>query len=351
MRRHLQFWALYVATLIIATQSYGQIPKPGHVFHFDEPNMEDSIPQWLAEPIWEPGATTSRIRIPVKAEDPEQNLLISFVFLDQSTGFCRVLWQGDTGVSISLCTNLYEGIALLNQRSLVVSASDLNGDGDLIIEFDEEGIPIQKLKLAWLDPVTVFTDDAKNAPVAFPSDGPIVEFDEAMGLAAREPEDTWTKDILAATLTPAATDIKDGVAFAFTLDRTPGLSILSGEINGLPLNSFLHVWINEAYAGVASVGVPDLHDFGYSAHSEFRWHYAGWRTFSLWVDTTLLELGENTIQLDPVSVTPEETEDPFSLSEDAIAVRKLVLQLKKPASPEPMQEMDPLLTSEPVESE
>src|SRR5258708_15884852 len=99
-------------------------------YAFDLPFPDNqATPIWLGHPET-PASTFAVLNLPITPPDPQASLVVTLYFQEKQGGFLRASWITSQTAQV-LSENLYEGIAMQNQRSFLVSPGTLAGAGTL----------------------------------------------------------------------------------------------------------------------------------------------------------------------------------------------------------------------------
>jgi hypothetical protein len=239
-------------------------------------------------------------------------LLIHLFFEEKEGGFLRVFWKsGDSTVTLS--DNLYEGISMPNQRSLLIPAETLGAGGELTFQASQSDLHVRRIRWEWLKPLSLLSAPDPKIRV-LDALGTPMKADEVNGELSLIPDDLWKGPVVTAQITEKAERIEDGVEFPVELDKAPVLARLECRINGLGLADSLLLWINGNKVGTLLPEVPDLNDPGYVKQSNGTVVYQGWRKATAWVPATFLQKGTNRLQFSQASET-EALPGPLALKE------------------------------------
>lgn len=291
-----------------------------------------ATPLWLGHPVT-PVTAFATLDLPLLPPDPNASLLVTIYFQEKEGGFLRISWEGGGGAQ-SLSDNFYEGIGMSNQRSLLVSAQTMQGQGTLHFQCGDNTIGIQRIKLEWLEnqpglvspritdllvtPDTGITQPAQNL------DGQLKQADAA----------AWIDQLVNVPIASLPERIEQGVEFSVQLDHAPDSARLVLKEDGLAWGKHLVAWINQQRAGTITPTVPDLTDEGYLAGPNAPASYVGWREGSLYVPVSLLKVGVNAVQFsveDDVSLMNGNANDASAVP--PLAVKNVLFQLSYPAGP------------------
>ncbi len=306
-----------------------------------------ATPSWLGHPET-PAAAFATLVLPITAPDVNASLLVTVYFQEKQDGFMRITWKGPQNAQV-LSDNFYENIGMANQRSLLIAASTLVGDGELTFQCSDSTLGIQRIKLEWLANKNSLVSPSVTDSLVTPSTGPTQSAQALNGQANPVQPGAWENQIVSVPLTDQALRIEQGVDFNVDLDQVPNSARLAVQETGLPLGEHLVVWVNEQRAGTITPAVPDLLDGGFLASGNAASGYVGWRDGSFFVPVSLLKAGVNTVQFsDESDGTATLTNTTASATTTAIpvAIKNLVLQLNYTSTPAGTD----TIPSEPVQS-
>ena len=292
----------------------------------DLPVPADTVmPSWLGLPET-PDTTFATLNLPILTpSDSTASLLVTVFFQEKQGGFLRIIWKGTQGAQI-LSDNFYEDIGMSNQRSLLIPASTLIGDGTLSFQSGDSDLGIQRLKLEWLQPKNALVSPDVTGQLVAPAVGPVQNAVAYDGVNVSSQGGAWQDDVVTVPLSDQPARIEQGVEFSVDLDKVPGLARLALKETGLSLGQHLVVWINEKRAGTITPAVPDLLDDGFTTDTSTTSSYVGWRDGSFYVPVALLKGGVNSVQFS------QEDDGSSSLlapsgSDAPLAVKSIVMQL------------------------
>ncbi|HEY0256772.1 MAG TPA: hypothetical protein VGC39_04950, partial [Candidatus Methylacidiphilales bacterium] len=141
-------WAVVVLTFAGATTLRAlDLPPPYTVnlpFEADQ-----ATPIWLGHPE-APQNAFATLNLPIQPPDPAASLLVTVFFQEKEGGFLRISWQGAQNGQM-LSDNFYEGIAMSNQRSLLISPETMRDSGVLNFQCSGATLGIQRINLEWLE--------------------------------------------------------------------------------------------------------------------------------------------------------------------------------------------------------
>ena len=327
-------WAGLLLLFIACTARAADLPVP---VTLDLPvPANKALPTWLGQPVVPPSVFAT-LDVPIFPPDTSGSLLVTVCFQEKQGGFMRILWKGSQGAQV-LSDNFYEGIAMPNQRSLLIASSTLIGDGTLEFQCGDTVLGIQRIKLEWLAARSGLVSPQVPDTMVTPSLGATLPSLALSGSPLATQPGAWQNLLVTVPITTDAERIEQGVDFSIDLDQPPVKARLALDETGLPLDKHLVVWINEQRAGTITPVVPDLLDGGFLADAKGATTYVGWRDGSFSIPASLLKAGINTIQFS--------TEDDANLSgsttppapDDApLAIKNVVMQLDYTGAPPPAE--------------
>ncbi len=289
-----------------------------------------ALPAWLGKPEIPP-TNFATLDLPILAPDSNASLLVTLYFQEKQGGFMRITWQGTQGAQV-LADNFYEDIGMANQRSLLIPANTLIGDGTLIFQCGDSTLGIQRIKLEWLQNQNGLVSPQIQDTVVTPANGQTQLGRSLTGQAIPTEPGAWQDQIVTVPMTDSPQRIEEGVDFSIDLDQVPTAARLALQETGLALGQHLIVWINGARAGTITPTAPDLLDGGYLAdETSGATNYIGWRDISFYVPVKLLKEGVNTVQFSgeddlapPSATTAGPTDSGLS---SPVAIKAFVVQL------------------------
>ncbi len=293
-----------------------------------QPNL--ATPAWLAHPVT-PNTTFATLDLPICPPDANASLLITVFFEEKEGGFLRVNWQGAVGAQV-LCDNLYEGIAMGNQRKLLITSATMQGSGTLHFQCGASILGVQRIKLEWLESQSGLVSPQIQDLLVTPASGPTQSAQTLNGLSTSASDPVWRDQFANVPITAAAERIDQGVEFSVQLDQLPKSGRLTLKESGLPLGQHLVVWLNQQRAGTITPTVPDLMDEGFMISTNPPDMYVGWREGSFYVPVSSLKTGVNTVQFSIESDAPSSSNENAGGTTELLplAVKDVVLQLNYP---------------------
>lgn len=263
-------------------------------------------------------------------------LLVQLLFTEVEGGFLRVFLK--SGLQEEMLTeNLYDQISMANQRSLLITSEQLKEGGTLMIQASQQALNIERIRFELLNTATILSPEEQEIQLI----NSLKTTYKLADLSGQEPasvEDQWKGQAVTAPLTEKALRIETGISFEAELEALPDQARLECQLNGLPLQEALILWVNGQRAGWVFPQVPDLNDLGYVKNETGELSYKGWRTASSLIPAGLLKIGVNTFQFSALS---------DDIKFESLAIKKLSLQLIYPEvinSPAPVAPATPSLT-------
>ena len=130
---------------------------PGHAIPpaiWDVKRAGDPLPTWAGPVSTQRGLQMSVWRVLIRPPAGDSKLAVTVVFREPKDGFARVIWQAP-GRAVTLCGNLFEKAAPLHQRTLLIERSSLGGAGQLTVESTGEESVVDRVELAWVEPLVL----------------------------------------------------------------------------------------------------------------------------------------------------------------------------------------------------
>lgn len=247
---------------------------------------------------------------------PESTAVFVTVVFDYSESAPVSLeWRNSaSGLPVVLSSDLAEGVAGWNQRTIQIPAELARNGGTLALGGDQRRVA--RLRFDWMEPQKTYVAVDQPVPTLLLGGRAIGE-DALTGAPELTPPDAWFGDILEAALTDLPESLDGGILIEVPLDAPVRGAVLRAKLQGVPLNDVLDVWINGRWVGALVPVIPPLTDPGYLRLADGRVIYAGWREAALLLPDGALTAGDNAIEL-----LPEAT---------GWSVRDVALQLLAPA--------------------
>ena len=284
-----------------------------------------TLPAWVAveETPDAPGATAFHLAAPQGVGD----LAVTFYFRETNGACLAANWTSPAG-SVPLSANLCEGVALPNQRTLLIPRDTVGAFGTLTLQSADDDPLVDRVRFDWTVSAALAAVPGALVPGLLRADGSVAPADELDGQPVFPEEDAWQGRTVTAPLNAVPERVERGVAYYVDIAEAPRWARLDLLVAGLPLDGVVSVWVNGRLAGRTLAETPDLNDPGITTDPDGRVGYAGWRRATLFVPAALVYEGENVFQFsreDPLNVAP------------ALAVKDVKLQLRfhdtAPAAP------------------
>jgi hypothetical protein len=337
-------WIGLVVLCLVTSLRAADLPAP---VTLDLPiSVDRALPAWLGQPSV-PASTFATLDLPILTPDPTAALLVTVYFQEKPGGFLRITWNGTQGAQ-TLSDNFYEDIGMANQRSLLVPATTLVGDGTLLFQSSGSVIGIQRVKLEWLQNKDGLVSSGIEDQLVTASSGMTAPSLTLNGQPSTSAPGAWENLIVTVPMTDTPMRIEQGVDFSIDLDQVPSTARIALKETGLPLGQHLIVWINEMRAGTMTPTVPGLMDGGYLADPNASTSYVGWRDTSFYAPVSLLKTGVNTVQFSTEDDSPSAPTTPGSRTDAPLAIKAFVMQLNYTPAPASAIALFPAARSQPT---
>jgi len=283
-------------------------------------------PSWVEyQDVDQPSLFFAKEYFRITPIDTQHALALTIYFTETEGGFLRAYW-GTWPSETALSENLYEGIAMPNQRTLIISADKLQQPGTLTFQSGSRNINIDRIHFRWVESRSIHLDSNINEPNFLDDSLKLFSQWDVEGNPPQTPEDQVQKDIILAPLITSPERIEDGVAFVFELEEQPSLARIEADFNGLPLFEETTVWVNNTLAGTLNSEVSRLSNLGYKGSTDEELTYTGWRHSTLLIPSNLLKKGSNELYFEWQSA--EEEEEELETPQPPVAVKNLNLELQ-----------------------
>ena len=261
---------------------------PGHAIPpaiWDVKRAGDPLPTWAGPVTTQRGLQMSVWRVLIRPPAGDSKLAVTVVFREPKDGFARVIWQAP-GRAVTLCGNLFEKAAPLHQRTLLIERSSLGGAGQLTVESTGEESVVERVELAWVEPLVLAAGWAGPSGLYLTPSGKVLPGDETYGGGRHRPLDEG----------PIKIDGQSPVQFVAPIAGAPAYGRIEAQVAGLAPGEEPWLGVNgQALTGVA-VEVPGLDDPGFRQGALGQsLHYGGWRKVVAYVPVGLLRKGENQV--------------------------------------------------------
>jgi hypothetical protein len=276
------------------------VATAGNTFVLNIPNTAD-LPAWLQIKNNEQSAELdfSTLDFTLTPPDTTADLAVTFYFTETEGGALRVFWQGDGKKAETLSDNLYEGVAMANQRTLLISKTTIGSGGTLTVQVTNSAVAVTRIEWSWVTPTTVVTADKAATPSLFRIGNQSLQAADVSGDApAATPADKVRGNVVSAIIHQNPIRIDEATDFIATLEATPRYGRIEVQLLGVPLNRNIAVWINNIPVNQLSLDTPDLNSSGYTLTSTRDGSpaqpvYTGWRKGSILLPSNILQAGEN----------------------------------------------------------
>jgi len=328
MKREQQrtFPAIVVLLLIWAGVSAYALDEPVS-FTFDLPFPDNqATPVWLGHPAMAAG-TFATLNLPITPPDPQASLVVTLYFTEKQDGFLRASWIGSQAAEV-LSENLYEGIAMQNQRSLLILPNTMDGAGTLSFQSSSDTLGVERIKLEWVENQPSLVSPHIQDMLVTPESDITQKLQDLNGQANGTQAFTWKNSAVTVLITDTPQRVEAGVEFNAELEQVPQAARIVLKEDGLPFGQRIVVWINQQRAGTITPTVPDLTSEGYGADPNSPSSYVGWRDGSLFVPVSFLKVGVNAVQFSTESDSDGTNDQSTVVSAPApLALKDVFLQL------------------------
>lgn len=296
MQRRLALkWTLIAWMLLHLMQS---LQAQEHWMSF--PRTISPDPSWIQEIKTTDLTGYELFEAKVTSPNPSRSLSLTLYFLEQNLGFLRVVWTPYQGSPQILSTNLYEGTHHYNQRTLLIPSSSIPSEGGtLLIQSDQPQLLIQGIRWNWVYPQNYLTALPLQETPQLILPNILLRSSEVNGQPLPLTEDSEKGGIVKTVLSPQAEMIDASTQYGIELEKLPKRALLHIQVQGLPIDTPLTVYLNQERLGEFSMEIPSLSDPGYLSEKNLFW---GWRKGNFWISVEKLKTGLNTLQLmSPIS--------------------------------------------------
>lgn len=290
-----------------------------------------TAPEWLQirQPDPAVASTFASWEFAIKAPENTGDLAVTFYFTEKEGGFLKLYWQGATEAE-TLCDNLYDGVIMPNQKTILIPKSVLHSGGTLTILAGTSDADIQRVEWNWVTHTTIAVADAASAPALLRAGNQPLRAEEISGNAPEPSTDRIHGNAVSAVIQEEPIRIEQGVEFVAALESVPPLARIEVQLLGVPLDRNVAVWINGVPVNQLSLDVPDLSDPGYLPPTETSAPvYIGWRKGTLFVPASALHTGDNQFRFEWLE------NDPTASVTTPLALKNFFLQLNFEAATAP----------------
>lgn len=321
MKARFTFLKVVLATVVLCSAA-----RAGEdaVFTADLPfDAAQPLPSWMhGPPVSVPGAGT-RVAFRL-SPPPDRDMLVNLVFDGTEGGGLRVEWMRDgQNTSEVIAEDLGEGLHVANQRSLLVSASRLGGNGTLIIQ-GGAGLSVNRIKFEWVSERTLLASSSRFVPVVVTASRLTLGEADVDGGVRPVLQDEWRGRVVRAPLTEKAEILTPAIELVSTLEQAPAQARIEAAVAGVRLDQEVWLAVNGQELGPLAIEVPTLEDPGHLGQAGREEEFAGWRKATAHIPAALLLPGENVILL--------ELRSPVNAGyRNRAYIREAVLELAYPA--------------------
>ena len=211
-------------------------------FDFGTTGPRQTLPSWMTgQPVASPAAHAT-ISFPIAPPPGDSDLAVTLYFTETNGGFLRVYWAGAQN-SEMLSDNLYEGIGMPNQRTLLIKRSTLSSAGTLNIQSSEPSLNITRIHWEWVDPATVPLAGAAKQTALVDAAGIAQPDAEVNGAPVLPKPDQVGDTVVTAALIEKPERIEGGVDFVATLQQAPQYARLEVQMAGVPVGKTVKLWM------------------------------------------------------------------------------------------------------------
>ncbi|MGA1124398.1 MAG: hypothetical protein ACO3YO_07375 [Chthoniobacterales bacterium] len=274
------------------------------VFTADLPfDAGQPIPAWMHGPPVSIPSHNARIAFSL-SPPAGRDLLLQFVFDEAEGAGLRVEWLRDgSSTPVVISENLSEGLGLPNQRQLLISASNLGGNGTLLVQGGGQ-LSVNRVKFEWVAERTMLASSSRYVPVVVTASRLTLAEADIDGGPRPALQDEWRDRVVRAALTDKAELLTPSLTLVPVLEQAPLQARLEAQLAGVYFDQEIWVVINGYEVGPLAIEVPTLEDPGHLALPGREVQFAGWRKASVHLPAHLLLPGENSVLLElrsPVS--------------------------------------------------
>lgn len=293
-------------------------------FRLDLPLTESAVsPSWLhwSMPDSDP---LSQLACTLTPPYPiGQELLVTVLFEDSPDSFLRIIRQtGETAETLT--ENLLEGVTGINQRTLHLKQLAPDSPTTITFQAGSRTLPIRRLVWQWVKPRVILADDNAREVVAVRG-SLTLRGEEISGAALPTPLVKFQPNFVSVPLVDQPELIGEGVSFLVILPQAPTQTRFALQTMMAQVGDRLSCWLNGRRVADGSPQLPSLTDEGYLLNSL---RYAGWLPTTIHLPAELWRVGENLLELFPISAQGESSTSPHN-------IKDLLLELCLPSAPTP----------------
>jgi hypothetical protein len=288
--------AAFLFALVAAQAARGQNVEA--VFTADLPfDAGQPIPAWMHGPPVSAPSNGARVAFAL-SPPPGRDLLLQFVFDETDGTSLRVEWMRDGSSTPDVISqNLCEGLGVPNQRQLLISASNLGGNGTLLLQGGGK-LSVNRVKFEWVSERTMLASSSRYVPVVVTASRLTLAEADVDGGPRPLLQDEWRDRVVRAVLTEKAEVLTPSLTLLPTLEQAPVQSRFEALLAGVYLDQEVWLVVNDQEVGPLAIDVPTLEDPGHLGLPGRELQFAGWRKANIHVPAHLLLPGENSVLLE-----------------------------------------------------
>jgi hypothetical protein len=268
----------------------------------------DTLPEWLQvrapeAPVDNDVPSFASSEFLIKAPAGTGDLAVTLYFTEVDGGSLRVFWQGTgqgSSQAVTLSDNLYEDVAMPNQRTLLIPKSIIGTGGVLTIQASSSDAGISRIEWNWVSMVNVATTDPAAVPALLRTGNQMLRTEDVTGDPPPPSADRIQSKTIAAVIRQEPIRIEEGVDFTATIVAAPTLARMEVQLLGVPLDRNVAFWINGTAVNQVALEAPNLADAGYQwqvnqsdSTASPKAIYVGWRKGTVLIPAQMLIAGEN----------------------------------------------------------
>lgn len=284
--------------IVVVSVPSAQCQGDDDVFTADLPfDAGQPLPAWMhGPPVFAPG-TGSRIAFRL-SPPPGRDLLVHFVFDEGEGPGLRVEWLRDGSSSSTIVAeNLGDGLGVPNQRPLLISASNLGGNGTLLLQGGSR-MNVNRVRFEWVSERTMLASASRYVPVVVTASRLTLAEADVDGGPRPALSDEWRDRVVRAVLTEKAELLTPSITLVASLEQAPVQARFEASLAGVYFDQEVWLIVNGQEVGPLGVDVPTLEDPGHLGRPDRELQFAGWRKANIHVPADLLLVGENSVQLE-----------------------------------------------------
>ena len=225
-------------------------------------------------------------------------MLVHLVFDEVDGAGLRVEWLRDgSSTPVVISPSLGDGISIPNQRSLLISASNLGGNGTLLFQGGSK-LNVHRVRFEWVSEQTMLASASRYVPVVVTASRLTLAEADVDGGPRPALQDEWRDRVVRAVLTEKAELLTPSISLLATLEQAPVKARFEASLAGVYFDQEVWLIVNDQEVGPLAIDVPNLQDPGHLGLPGRELQFAGWRKANVYVPANLLLPGENSVQLE-----------------------------------------------------